>query len=262
MHTALHLLQRKLLATRFLVFVITMMSADIVLAQPPATAVSHSVQMIVVVTRSWDDFHGTAQRYERSEISSKWRATGQSFPVVVGKSGLAWGRGLQPETPHQTNAPTKREGDKRAPAGIFPLSSSFGYSRENLPDARMPYLFLSETVECVDDPHSPRYNQLVDRSKIKKDWNSSEQMRREDDAYRWGVFVAYNTNPTTSGAGSCIFLHIWGGPDQGTVGCTAMARENIQALLGWLDPEKHPVLVQLPEAEYRRVQAAWSLPSR
>lgn len=41
-----------------------------------------------------------------------------------------------------------------------------------------------------------------------------------------------------------------------------MAAENIQVLLGWLDPKKHPVLVQLPEAEYGRFRAAWSLPSR
>jgi zinc D-Ala-D-Ala dipeptidase len=248
------------MAGRFVVFAAAMMLAVIAVAQPSATGVSDSRQMVVVVTKNWDDFHGTAQRYERSEIGSKWRVIGQAFPVVVGKSGLAWGRGLQPDITDETDVPVKREGDKRAPAGIFPLTSSFGYSKENLSGARMPYLFLSNTVECVDDPHSSRYNQLVDTKEIKKDWNSSEQMRSEDDYYRWGIFVGYNTNPAQSGAGSCIFLHIWGGRDEGTVGCTAMALENIQVLLRWLDPRKHPVLVQLPEAEYMRRQVLWSLP--
>lgn len=186
------------------------MSVDIVLAQPSATGVSHASQMIVVVTKNWDDFHGTAQRYERDEIRGKWRAAGQSFAVVVGKRGLGWGEGLQPGTPSKTNAPVKREGDERAPAGIFPLTSSFGYSKENLPGARMPYLFLSETVECVDDPHSPRYNQLVDRSKVKKDWNSSEQMRRDDDSYRWGVFLLLTTQTRPEAERALVFFSTFG----------------------------------------------------
>mgnify|MGYP006139374867 CR=1 FL=1 len=31
-------------------------------------------------------------------------------------------------------------------------------------------------------------------------------------------------------------------------------------LLGWLDPERKPVFVLLPEAEYRRLQYGWHLP--
>jgi len=62
------------------------------------------------------------------------------------------------------------------------------------------------------------------------------------------------------GAGSCIFLHIWGGPAKGTAGCTAMAEEDLVRLLGWLDHKESPRLVQLPEAEYARLRAAWSLP--
>jgi hypothetical protein len=34
----------------------------------------------------------------------------------------------------------------------------------------------------------------------------------------------------------------------------------IESLLGWLDAKSHPVLVQLPDAEYRRLQGAWQLP--
>jgi L,D-peptidoglycan transpeptidase YkuD (ErfK/YbiS/YcfS/YnhG family) len=74
------------------------------------------------------------------------------------------------------------------------------------------------------------------------------------------VVVGYNTSPTRSGAGSCIFLHIWDGPEQGTAGCTAMEPIRIETLLRWLDPKKAPVLVQLPEPEYLKYQSAWSLP--
>ena len=247
----------------FVAFISAVMFADIAVAQlPEKQGASNSLQMIVVLTKHWDDFHGTAQRYERSTLKNKWHAVNQPFDVVVGKSGLGWGRGLQPETKKTGTEPTKREGDGKSPAGIFPLTTLFGYDTEAPSHLQMPYISLTEKVECVDDPQSRHYNQILDAEGIEKDWNSFEQMRRTDELYRWGVFVGYNTNPSQPGAGSCIFLHIWGGRDQGTVGCTAMDPANIKPLLQWLNMAKRPVLVQLPEAEYSRYQAAWLLPSR
>jgi zinc D-Ala-D-Ala dipeptidase len=227
---------------------------------PENGGVSNSRQMIVVVTKNWDDFHGRLRRYERPDLKSKWRAVDQPFAVVVGGKGLGWGQGLEPESTQLGNDPIKREGDGKAPAGIFPLTTSFGYSADSLQNARLPYIKLTPTVECVDDTHSIHYNQLFDTKGTAKDWSSSEQMRRSDELYRWGVVVGYNTRPARSGAGSCIFLHIWDGPEQGTAGCTAMEPIRIETLLRWLDPKKRPVLVQLPETEYLKYQSAWSLP--
>lgn len=223
--------------------------------------VEDSLQMLVVRTKDWDDLHGTGQRYERSNRDRKWHPAGGTFPVVVGKTGLGWGRGMQPDIAGAAGGPIKREGDGKAPAGIFRLTLSFGYNSAPLPDARMPYIALTPSVECVDDSKSSRYNQLFDTQGVTRDWNSSEQMRRSDELYRWGVLVAHNTGPAVSGAGSCIFLHIWSGRDEGTVGCTAMEQANIELLLRWLDPAKHPVLVQLPAAQYAQNLHAWSLPA-
>lgn len=223
--------------------------------------IGDSLQMLVVTTKDWNDLHGTGQRYERSNRNREWRPAGGTFPVVVGNAGLGWGRGMQPDTRGAADGPVKHEGDGKAPAGIFRLTLSFGYSSEPLPGARMQYMALTPSVECVDDPKSRRYNQLFDSQGVTRDWNSSEQMRRDDELYRWGVFVAHNVGPAVSGAGSCIFLHIWHGPDKGTVGCTAMEQANIELLLRWLDPSKRPVLVQLPAAQYARYRNAWSLPA-
>ena len=223
--------------------------------------VGDSLQMLVVRTKDWNDLHGTAQRYERPNRKRKWRPAGGTFPVVVGKTGLGWGRGMQPDTRGAADGPVKREGDGKAPAGIFRLTLSFGYSSEPLPGSRIEYIALTPSVECVDDPKSSRYNQLFDTQGVTRDWNSSELMRRGDELYRWGVFVAHNTGPVVSGAGSCIFLHVWYGPDEGTVGCTAMEQANIELLLRWLEPAKHPVLVQLPAAQYALNRNAWSLPA-
>ena len=224
--------------------------------------VSNSRQMLVVTTRNWDDMHGLAQRYERFSRTSKWRPVGTSFPVVVGKAGLGWGRGIQPGTQNVSEGPSKHEGDGRAPAGIFPITNSFGYSSGSVSGARFPYVALTPSIECVDDASSHYYNQLIDTRGVSKDWSSSEQMRREDELYRWGAFVAHNSDPVVPSAGSCIFLHVWDGPDQGTAGCTAMDPARMKSLLRWFDPEKRPVLVQLPDSEYSLFMASWLLPPK
>jgi D-alanyl-D-alanine dipeptidase len=119
---------------------------------------------------------------------------------------------------------------------------------------------MAFSVECVDDAGSRFYNQVVDRQSVAPDWTSSEHMLRPDELYRWGIVVDHNSNPVQPGAGSCIFLHIWRGPGQGTVGCTAMPRDQIESILAWLDPTRKPLLVQLPEHQYRKLQKKWRMP--
>jgi zinc D-Ala-D-Ala dipeptidase len=211
-------------------------------------------QAVVVTTQTWSDVQGAAQRYERA-AGGPWMKVGASFPVVVGKTGLGWGRGLQKTA--TLPGPDKQEGDGRAPAGVFPLTRAFGY--DPIAVTGMPYMQLTDSVECVDDPKSVHYNTLVDSAKTGKDWDSTEHMHRSDELYHFGVFVAHNT-PAVAGAGSCIFLHIWSGPDNGTVGCTAMERNNIEMLLAWLDPKKSPVLMQMPAAQYAQYRTTWNLP--
>jgi D-alanyl-D-alanine dipeptidase len=125
----------------------------------------------------------------------------------------------------------------------------------------MPYLSLAKSVECVDDTNSKFYNQIVDRDQVAPDWNSSEHMLRPDELYRLGLVINHNARPSQPGGGSCIFMHIWLGPGRGTVGCTAMPAERLESILAWLNPVKKPLLVQLPVAQYQRLQKAWKLPT-
>ncbi len=228
-------------------------SAIFFLATVPALA-AEPQQALVVTTQNWSAVQGSAQRYERA-AGGPWTKVGAAFPVVVGKTGMGWGRGLGDST--ALPGPQKREGDERAPAGVFELTRAFGYDAGYA--TPMPYLQLTDSVECVDDPKSVHYNALVDGTRTAKDWDSSEHMHRPDELYRLGVFVAHNT-PAVAGAGSCIFLHIWNGPDSGTVGCTAMERSNIETLLAWLDPKKSPLLMQMPVAQYAQYRASWDMP--
>ena len=216
-----------------------------------------SRQLVLVVTLNDTATSGALLRFERDSGDSPWKPLGSEWPIVVGKTGLAAGAGLN-------RAPVpglslKKEGDGKSPAGVFALTSAFGFGEAGA-GLRLPYVRLTETLECVDDPGSRHYNRLVDRSKVAHpDWKSSEKMR-EIGGYEWGVILAHNSEPTEPGAGSCIFLHAWSGPEHPTVGCTAMPTERIREIVLWLDPDAAPVLVQLTEETYEALRSPWQLP--
>jgi D-alanyl-D-alanine dipeptidase len=215
--------------------------------------------MVVVIAPQWDSSQGWLRRFELND--RMWEQAGPTIAVVLGSNGLAWGRGMHP-LPQPGRE--KKEGDGRSPAGIFQLPYAFGAAA---PDAvreiKLPYVQCTATVECVEDPKSSEYNIMLDRRSVERpDWKSSEKMRREDGEYELGIFVAHNTDPAQPGAGSCVFLHVWRGPKASTGGGTGMSLGAIESLLGWLDPQAHPVLVQLPEPEYERLQKPWLLPPK
>jgi D-alanyl-D-alanine dipeptidase len=231
---------------------------------------ANATQMIVVTTEDWSAVQGRLQRYERGSPHQAWQGVGKPVLVVVGKNGLGWGRGVVatdgPGT-RRASDPVKKEGDGRAPAGVFDLGSAFGYAAQPLRGLRVAYLPLTQSIECVDDQRSKYYNRIVDRSAVAPDWNSSERMRSVGEAYRWGIVVGQNggadqadTGQSVAGDGSCVFLHIWSGAGRGTAGCTAMAQGELETLLTWLKPARKPLLVQLPAPEYARFFNAWRLP--
>jgi D-alanyl-D-alanine dipeptidase len=211
-----------------------------------------------VTTPAWDSISGTMQRFTRLRSSSKWRADGAPVRVVIGRTGLAWGADT---LGRGSRDPRKREGDGRAPAGMFPLDTVFGFAPATAVSwVRLPYVELRDGTECVDDTASTHYNTVVERGAVPTvDWTSAERMRRIDQ-YRLGVVVGYNATPIRRGRGSCIFLHIWAGPTTPTAGCTAFPAAEVESLVRWLDPRLRPMLVQLPSAEYARLRERWQLP--
>jgi D-alanyl-D-alanine dipeptidase len=219
-----------------------------------------STQLVVVTTSDWNAVEGRLQRYERAVVQEPWHPVGDPIAIVVGKNGLGWGIGVVADGPDVASGPVKKEGDGKAPAGIFALGTAFGYAPQPLPGLKMPYLSLSPSIECVDDVASKHYNRIVDHSVVAPDWNSSEHMRDTGESYRWGIVVDHNGNPPKPRAGSCIFLHIWRSQDQGTVGCTAMSQVHLETMLTWLDPARKPLLVQLPEPAYAQLISRWMLP--
>jgi L,D-peptidoglycan transpeptidase YkuD (ErfK/YbiS/YcfS/YnhG family) len=227
----------------------------------------HARQMVVVTTGGWDDIHGRLRTFERID-GGDWREAGIPRAVVIGRTGAAWGIGLHDIPTDDSRAgdagPVKREGDGRSPAGVFTVGEAFGYAPSAATGLR--YDAMDAGDYCVDVSGSPYYNRIVDSAQVGTDAikDSTEPMRRDlhadgDQRYRLGFVIEHNPQGTAMG-GSCIFGHLWKTPDTATSGCTAMAPDSMQWLLGWLDAKSQPVFVLLPIDEYRKLQAAWQLP--
>jgi D-alanyl-D-alanine dipeptidase len=193
-------------------------------------------KLITVVTAAGAATTGELRRYERD--GAAWRQIGAPVAVVVGKSGLR-------------PIADKQEGDGASPAGRFALGDATGYDAVP-PPTRLQYRVATPALRCVDDPESPEYNRVTVA-------DTGEKMRRADELYRFTIFVRHN-DARTPGRGSCIFLHVWKDAASPTVGCTAMALDDLRALLAWAD--RATTLVQLPRDQYARVQRDWDLPQR
>ena len=199
-------------------------------------------QLIVVRPDTVDGVSGRVWLLSRSPDLHPWKIAEGPVPAVIGTRGVGWGRG-EPALPNPGGYPDKREGDGRSPAGIFRLPGAFGTAAQPPVGVRMPWQECTATLRGVDDVKSKYYNQIVDEAAVPdKDWDSAEIMRRDDGAYEIGLLIDHNADHV-AGAGSCIFLHVWKGPGQGTAGCTALAREDVLKILAWLDPAREPRLV-------------------
>jgi L,D-peptidoglycan transpeptidase YkuD (ErfK/YbiS/YcfS/YnhG family) len=222
----------------------------------PAAVPNDTLQLVVVITRSWSATAATLLRFERAAPGGDWLAAGQARRASVGKTGLAWGRGLQPEG---LEGPEKREGDNATPAGAFRLTTAFGTAARK---ADIAYTQVRTGLVCVTDKASVRYNKVVDLSKEPMSWNVDEPLFGIDDSYETAVVIDQNPAPSVPGRGACIFIHGWkGGVGKPTFGGVASDREVVSSLLSWLDAEARPVVVILPWDEYRLYMKPWVLPA-
>lgn len=196
-------------------------------------------QLLVVSAHDFNSSKADLQAYEKEQET--WTKIFDNISVNIGRSGLAWGKGLKvfKSSPHD---PVKKEGDGKSPAGLFTLESFFGYEKRSF---NFPYLQVSSSTLCIDESDSDLYNQIV-QSQDPSEFKSFEYMRREDDLYKLGIIVGHNQEGLKRG-GSCIFIHIQKAHDASTAGCTAMKEENLLRLMKWLDQSKKPLLLQLPK---------------
>lgn len=147
------------------------------------------------------------------------RRHGRVWRVAVGRGGLTV---------------AKREGDGATPIGCFALRRLY-YRPDRLdpPRTRLEVAPIKPDMGWCDDPESPDYNRLV---RLPCD-DRHEKLWREDGAYDLIVPLGYNDGPIVAGRGSAIFLHVAKSDFSPTAGCVAMARDDLLALLGEIDPD-------------------------
>jgi len=199
-----------------------------------------SSQQIVLVVAN--DFETNKADLEVYEDDKKLFGT----TVNLGLNGLGWGIG-EVSLVQKKSEPLKYEGDKKAPAGIFKLTDVFAYGL--IPNSKLPYLFASKDLICVDDVQSNFYNQIIMKTGNEK---SFEYMRREDSQYQLGLVVAHNQKAQKK-RGSCIFLHVQKDVNASTAGCTSMKLEDLQTIVNLLDKEKKPLLIQIPKSSSQEI---------
>lgn len=186
----------------------------------PAT----SSQVLLVTADESAGF--TARLYAMEKRDGVWRQAFAPRPALIGSKGLA--------PPGE-----KKEGDRRTPSGVFALRQTFGYAPQV--DTRMPYRQTGPDDIWVDDPASPDYNRWVRKGQTTA--ASFENMKRQDDCYKYGIVVEYNTGAVTKGAGSAIFIHVRSGVNVPTLGCVALSERDLLKVLDWLAPAAKPLAV-------------------
>ena len=221
-------------------------------------ATTDSTQAVVGIASSWDSSHVAVSVYERS--GKAWHKVAGPWKGRLGKKGLAWGRGLHPIPPGEQ---AKREGDWRAPAGVFAIGGAWGYDPTIRKHPKLFYRQVTTRDLWVEDPDSPHYNRhLILEREPRAGWEKRAQMRQDDYPHSLKLFIAHNAPPRpVPGAGSAIFFHIWrNGGKTPTSGCTTLPESRLRTLIARLDPTRKPLYVLLPQSTYSQLRAGWHLP--
>ncbi len=181
-----------------------------------AQPIPQSTSQIIIVN-STKGFLANITACQRSKDG--WFPVFKHIPGVIGEKGIA-------------AIGTKREGDRKTPAGFYPFGEAFGTQPLAL---HMDYKYITNEDKFIDDMTSHYYNTWVNGP---TDAKSYETMLIPP--YKMGAVINYNINPTIPGAGSAIFMHIWLAPNKPTLGCVAMDEQSLSNLLHWLDKKQHP----------------------
>jgi D-alanyl-D-alanine dipeptidase len=113
------------------------------------------------------------------------------------------------------------------------------------PPATVPDICRSSRAcrSGVDDPASPFYSQIVTMAEA---GGASGEIMAEIPLYERGIVVDYPTSREAR-SGSCIFIHIWQGNGEGTVGCVAAPEATVAALQDFAGSEGKTAIAILPE---------------
>ncbi len=150
------------------------------------------------------------------------------LPCRIGKAGsVAFAEG--------------REGDAKTPLGDYRLR--FGlYRADRLPcpssfwpTSDLTFRPLRQDDGWCDAPEDPAYNRFIRLPNPAPEKQiSHERLWREDGAYDVILVMSHNDSPPTPNLGSAVFIHAAQPDDRKTMGCVALAPEEMVKLLPYL----------------------------
>ena len=180
-------------------------------------------QLLVVYNEKPEDHRAVLAVLEKKDKG--WKHKLNPVHAEVGKKGFA-----------ESNK--KIEGDGKSPTGLFTLGHLFSY--EKAVKTKMPYSQTTEEDKWIDDPDSKDYNRYVRGETNAK---SHENLKLQNDFYKYCMVINYNTNPAVKGKGSAIFFHLSEDPPGSTAGCVSIAEKNMLWILEWMNPELNPSIL-------------------
>lgn len=198
-----------------------LLAASPALGQSCPAPLANARKLVLVTPDTMTSTSATMQRFTRSSPDESWRADGGPITATIGRAGTAWSYAFRSYA--AAGEPVKVDGDKRVPAGVYPLGRSFGFA----PSRLRGYMRIGEGMTCVDDPSSPAYNTITSREKV--GWKVSGENMWRIPEYRRGLVVDYPTDRDAK-AGSCIFIHVRKPGAPGTSGCVSLPEGDVERL--------------------------------
>jgi L,D-peptidoglycan transpeptidase YkuD (ErfK/YbiS/YcfS/YnhG family) len=191
-------------------------------------------QVLIVDAPSAGSTTATLTAYEND--GAGWYQVFGPMPAVDGANGWLPGQ-------------SRIEGDDTTPEGMYVIGSTM-YGTNADPGTQFPYHQLVCGDWWDEDSASPTYNtfQHVACGTTPPYADESEALWTEGNAYPSMAVIDYNM-PPSGPLGSGIFLHADTGSP--TAGCVSLPLNDLDAVLDWLNPALHPVIVMGPDSVIR-----------
>lgn len=239
--------------------------ACICLLQTAIAAVpTNCTQAIIGIADGWNSSQVTLSVVEKNSKGEWVRVLGP-YQGRLGRNGLIWGLGLHSNA---RGASIKKEGDGRSPAGVFDIGGLWVTHKTPVKHhSSIPYVKVGPNDLWITNTNDARYYNRHVRldHPAKTEWELKEQMRQTDYPHSIKMLICHNTPERKGGVqvgrGSSIFFHIWRNEGKSpTAGCTSMEEKNLRTIIARLNPQRHPVYILLPRAEYAALRKSWRLP--